>query len=223
MAEFGNRVRIAYINNEVTEHNNEKLVALNRPVARICAENSSRYALNSSDDMANGLANVIYLSIGSIVMLRYNMNVNFGLVNGLVGEITEMLYDDNCTPPYLPTSVIFKFVGIKGCEKLMNGIPMKPIHASWYTQGKHCTRFQLPLSLCWASTVHKRQSLTLHKVQLKVGKFELGLIYVALSRVSDFCDLLMMETVKLDRLNCVKGTTLFLEKEEFMKYLYTVL
>lgn len=52
-------------------------------------------------------------------------------------------------------------------------------------KGAEVTRLQFPLTLAWASTLHKVQGLTLNQivVDMKAGHFGPGLTYVAFSRV----------------------------------------
>ncbi|KAK3916168.1 ATP-dependent DNA helicase [Frankliniella fusca] len=70
---------------DVAFQNLLKLKMENKPVLCIEAESSSRYAKACSRDQAMGLSNVLYLSLGSRVILKKNLCVDAGLVNGALG------------------------------------------------------------------------------------------------------------------------------------------
>ena len=57
---------------------------------------------------------------------------------------------------------------------------------------------QLPLTLAWATTIHKAQGLTLEQAALDLtgGVFAPGHLYVALSRVRRLEDLYLMQPIK---------------------------
>ena len=82
-------------------------------------------------------------------------------------------------------------------------VPITPVRRSWSNGGSHCTRFQIPLKLSWAMTIHKAQGLTLSNVVVDVGKkeFTSGLTFVACSRVRQLKDLLFTAPFPYERLS----------------------
>ena len=59
-----------------------------------------------------------------------------------------------------------------------------PIRCSWEDKNRTtCFRFQIPLCLAWAITVHKSQELILQNAEIDIGKTEYaaGLSFVAIS------------------------------------------
>ncbi|KAE8751242.1 hypothetical protein FOCC_FOCC002070 [Frankliniella occidentalis] len=80
---------------------------------------------------------------------------------------------------------------------------------------------QLPISLCWACTIHKPQGLSLLSVILDAGnsEFALGLLFVALSRVSDFKDLCLLGAISLERLNSAKKSARYKIRRKFLSML----
>ncbi|KAK3918326.1 ATP-dependent DNA helicase [Frankliniella fusca] len=65
-----------------------------------CTERRSSY--KCIDDVADGLPNVLEVSLGSKIMLRRNLNVSRGLVNGSIGVVKHILYEKGKKPPSLP-------------------------------------------------------------------------------------------------------------------------
>jgi len=221
IAEFKDCLRICSRKNAAKEHNTFKLENLSNPIARIAAENNSKKAFSSSDEAANGLPNVLYLSLGSRIMLRQNINISLGLLNGSLGTVIDIVYKKGCGPPQLPLFIIIKFDDSEGFQSLNGNVPISACTATWYKSRSKCTRVQYPLSLSWACTVHKSQSLTLARTEIDLGdvEFQLGLTYVALSRVKNDSCLILLTLLNLTRLNSIRHSNQFKLREKFITWL----
>ena len=141
-----------------------------------------------------GLHGVLNIACGAKVMLTTNVDVSDGLVNGARGKIVHIVTNSNNDV----TTVLVKFdneqVGVKVCQSSQyrasypNVVPLKKVEVVFLARGKRgseITRVQFPLTLSWATTIHKVQGLTLDAivVDMKGTHFNAGQIYVALSRV----------------------------------------
>jgi ATP-dependent DNA helicase PIF1 len=116
---------------------------------------------------------VIQLKVNAQVVLLRNLDFSKGLVNGSRGVVTDFIMGD-ATMPYVPV-VTFA-----------NGEKLVVTQQEWKVeQGKQvlASRRQIPLALCWATTIHKSMGQTLTKVQTRVASaFAYGQVYVSLSR-----------------------------------------
>ena len=86
---------------------------------------------------------------------------------------------------------------------------------------KQESREQLPLALCWASTIHNSQGQTVDKAVIDLGEFEAtaGLTFVCLSHAKRLVDLLV-EPIPFDRLSKLGEKTILklrLEEEVRLK------
>ena len=127
-----------------------------------------------------------------------------GLVNGIRGEVVELVYADDAPPPKLPLYVVVKFRGYSGREwssqeRYRGCVPISPVDTTWQDGGTQ-VRTQLPLRLCWAITMHKSQGQTLDKAVIDLGPKEActGLSFVCLSRAKRLVDLIV-EPMSFDR------------------------
>ena len=96
----------------------------------------------------------------------------------------------------LPIAVFVKFNLYKGPSITTpegdKVVPIVPIKRTWESKsGTLCSRFQVPICLAWAITVHKSQGLTLPKAKIDLGskEFAAGLSFVAVSRVRSLSDI----------------------------------
>ena len=147
-------------------------------------------------DRTAGILKSLEIGLGFRVMLRRNISVQNGLVNGSIGTITHIkwphLRDMQLEEGELPESVSIKFDDIEGEE-----VVIKPQNFSFdglKGYGK-IERRMLPIILCWAVTVHKLQGITLDKAVVCLGSklFAKGQAYVALSRVRSLDGLAISE------------------------------
>ena len=126
--------------------------------------------LNQDCNNTAGLEAVLKLAVGARVMLRRNLDVKAGLVNGAIGTILEVHSErisikfDHLDSPRDIEQVKGKFMVLK----------------SYYVY-----RTQFPLILAYAVTIHKCQGLSLDCAIVDLSKkvFADGMSYVALSRV----------------------------------------
>ncbi len=112
----------------------------------------------------------VSLKVGAQVMLKCNMSVEQGLVNGSRGVITEIDFE---------TEII--------TVKFLRGRTAPIERHEWEFEDKEGKgiRSQIPLILAWACTIHKLQGCTLDFCVLDLGHtiFACGQAYVGLSRV----------------------------------------
>lgn len=141
-----------------------------------------------------GLHSVLKLAVGARVMLTVNVDVSDGLVNGARGEVVRIVSNSQ----HVVTTVLVKFdnpeVGLKAIQSswyrsaFSSAVPLSKHEVTFLAKGKRgseVTRLQFPLTLAWATTIHKVQGLTLDEivVDMKGGRFNPGQDYVAFSRV----------------------------------------
>ena len=167
-----------------------------------------RAAEKALPEDACGLEPVLALCVGARVMLLQNLWVERGLVNGTIGTVrgfsfaafpttrSESLSVAVPPPPPSrpsPTVVFVEFDSVYSGPRLQPSsvVPIVQRCFVWTAGGRSLARQQFPLTLCWATTVHKSQGLTLDRAVVKLGNKEIstGMTYVALSRVRRLEDL----------------------------------
>ena len=192
------------LNADVDKRNSDMLNSI--------APKSAQFAIKATDSVAGqtnhisltslsdkrsetgGLHSTLRLTIGARVMLTTNVDVSDGLVNGARGEVVHIVANNNSEV----TSILVKFdnsrVGLKSIQtspyraRFANAVPLSKYEVVFFAKGKRGSEIkclQFPLTLAWATTIHKVQGLTLDEivVDMKGGRFSPGQAYVAFSRV----------------------------------------
>lgn len=118
----------------------------------------------------------IYLKEGAQVMLTKNLSVQDGLTNGSRGVVTYLGKDT--------VFVLFKSGEI---------IPIGSSEFIYEDDNVYVRRLQIPLILCFATSIHKSQGATLDYCVMNLGDsiFSPALSYVALSRVKTLSGVLL--------------------------------
>lgn len=206
---------------EVASYNEESLTRLsiraNATLYRIIARDTPTEIPDSVDsDNTGGLPKYLTIAIGAEIMIRQNIDVKDGLHNGARGVIVGISWPDGVAPTQSITpgpsntittkivpSIWVSFhddrVGRSRPSRLFNNtiraIEIVPICISFEYARASVTRYQLPLLIAFAMTIHKSQSLTLDKVVIQAGKhkFNPGQLYVALSRAKRLEDIILLQ------------------------------
>jgi ATP-dependent exoDNAse (exonuclease V) alpha subunit len=231
MESFKNATRLFYSKAEVKRYNGTKLRELGTSVLKVEANHSSASARKASAELAQGLHRDVFLARGARVMLTRNLWSEVGLVNGIRGDVVDILWAHGEKAPALPDFVVLRLEGYTGPvwsidPRYQGCVPIAPFETSWSTTGddRGCeTRRQLPLALCWSITMHKSQGQTLDKAVVDLGRSEAtaGLTFVCLSRAKRLTDLLIepMTFERLSKLGEKPTLRLRLREEERLRAL----
>jgi ATP-dependent DNA helicase PIF1 len=196
---FDEPMVVVATNNEVREINTQRLDSLGGPV----------YQYHRTIEITGNPDPVLYIEtrlevqlnikIGARVMLLKNLDVNGGFTNGSRGIIIAITIDNLPVVEFemhdgtKETKIIGIFTenqsyknGIRQSDCSIDSLLLDATEDTFrgYTRSKVVIK-QIPLSLCWATTVHKIQGCTLDNILIdcKSIKFP-GQMYTALSRVS---------------------------------------
>jgi hypothetical protein len=128
------------------QHNKEKIRKLNdmHPVTRINAINHGVHAKQCPNDKASGLQPVIFLCKEAKVMLTVNLCVPFGLFNGAIGYVVDILYfNGKATSDIQPDLITVEFPAYTGPPFIQANpklIPLTPKEMLSDGSCHHCKR-----------------------------------------------------------------------------------
>ena len=152
--------------------------------------------LSNKRSETGGLHGTLKLAVGARVMLTANVDVSDGLVNGARGEVVHFVKKPSGVDVIrILVKFDYKSVGRSAIKSspyrshYSSAVPLKKHEAMFLAMGKRgseVTRLQFPLTLAWATTIHKVQGLTLDEIVVDMeggNRFSPGQAYVAFSRV----------------------------------------
>jgi ATP-dependent exoDNAse (exonuclease V) alpha subunit len=124
-------------------------------------------------------------------MLTDNIWVENGLVNGSMGTVRDIVWNEGQDPiKDMPTTIIVEVDDYAG-PKLpgTNYIPIFPVTRRFEYKKRDCSRTNFLLRLAYALTVHKAQGLTLKQVDLNLERKDHspGLPYLELRNSLPLC------------------------------------
>ena len=144
----------------------------------------------ADDRDAGGLPRLLRLSIGTRVMLIRNIATDQGLVNGAMGFVQHIEYE-NAQPIRIFVRFDDESIGRMFLISEHNAISIERISQEFYSEGLSIFRIQFPLLPAWATSIHKIEGITCEKIVVDLGSdiFVEGQFYVALSRVTSLSGL----------------------------------
>ena len=145
----------------------------------------------------NNLEPVLFLAKGAPVICTYNYFKRAGLINGACGVVHDIIYAPDKTPnTHMPIAILVQFPdtiyrGPSFLRHVPKIVKFVPVTESFIIDGTKCTRTQFPLTLAFATTIHKSQGLTISRCLGNLGnsEYQVGLLYVLLSRLRELKNL----------------------------------
>ena len=189
---YGTRAAVARRNqNYIAEHVRTSRVELHDcPAADISVNTGAPLAPEKAwplSEDTGGLEGLLQLAEGAQVMLRKNLDVQDGLVNGARGAVEKItVFEDGEVDKVWIN--FDKGAGTKWCQnnESLSGVAIQRCQATFQDRdGNKAERRQFPLVLAKATTIHKSQAATYHAgVHACLDKTvkQAGQAYVALSR-----------------------------------------
>ncbi|KID59396.1 ATP-dependent DNA helicase PIF1, partial [Metarhizium hybridum] len=196
-------LRLYFRREGVRVHNHQRLRDCEQPILRIKSTHTGRGAEGANDDEADGLDPQLCMCLGARVMLTENIWVENGLVNGSMGTVRDVVWNEGQDPTKdMPTAIMVEVDDYDSPKfTSTNYIPIFPVTRRFEYKKSDCSRTNFPLRPAYAITVHKAQGLTLKQVVLNLERKDHvpGLSYVAISRVKRLSSIMFETPFDLSR------------------------
>ncbi len=229
-----NVLHIFHTNADVTKHNKKCLERQKKAGVRFFQSVAVDDFVNEGDrrlnlskllpksaDKTGGLEEVIEVTEGCPIMIRRNIAVPDKLVNGTTGHVIDWnnnvlwVQFEKIRGEYVGQQTRQKFlaksVNKKMCSaRILNDrtlVPIEKVSVTFLGENRRTNlkRFQYPIKVCFATTIHKMQGSTVTQlaISLKKGKANpAGLAYVGLSRCTSLNGLFLLhfdeQTIRAD-------------------------
>ena len=184
---------ICSTNFEVEAVNTKSLRTLGTPITEYLASDGVILArdnfqldhveMDSIDDSELTSPKTLALAVGAKVMLTRNLSVALGLTNGCRGEVVGFSRRDSQGISYPHVRFPAQIVEVRPyLEQDLVPKSGASIYGNW--------RYQLPLRLAYALTVHRCQGQTLNQATISLrNTFQFGQLYTSLTRVKSLSGL----------------------------------
>lgn len=214
---FDDAIRLYSTNQAATSFNHQCQRLSRQPVFKVIADHSDPIAAKAGVQEAGFLEPFLELSIGCKLMILENIWTERGIVNGTQCRLYDIVWPEDTDPSKEePDQPLCLLVGVPKSsysgpfvdEYVWRGrdfavVPIYRSQRDFWSQGANRYRSQFPVRLAYAITIHKAQGMTVPKVVLNIthGRKDLGLFYVAASRVRRLEDLMFEESFDYERVN----------------------
>lgn len=165
----------------------------------------------------------VTLKVDAQVMLLANLDQEKSLVNGSRGVVVGFCHKSQVPEPMMKKAQIPStwwqangdMVPLVRFAHLSLPLQLLPREVEVASQTEMAKRWQLPLALCWAVTIHKAQGLTLDRATLDLSStFAEGQSYTALSRVRGRDSLSLKEPLALGNIKTSADVVAFYKSME---------
>lgn len=216
-AAFDDAIRLYPTNKATREFNHASQRRSGQPVFKVLADHSdASIAAKATAAEAGQLESYLELSIGCKLMILENIWTERGIVNGTQCRLYDIVWADGLNPskenpdqPFCllvavpqqdysgPTVERFFW---RNSEYVV--IPLYRSQRDFYLKGASRFRIQFPVRLAYAITIHKAQGMTMPRIvlDLSIGRKDLALFYVGVSRVRHIEDIMFETAFDLERI-----------------------